>query len=236
MTPPHVVVPWRGDGGKSRLAPALGAEQRGALSLAMLTDVVDGVLAAGCAVTIGTSSTTAATRAQLVAGPLSQAVEVEVVGGGLDAAVERALASRTDRRDVMVLAADLPGLSAGAVRAMLDAKPSAAVVIGRSHDGGTNALLLRNGVRIATRYGAGSAQAHARSARRLGLAAGIVRIGGIAEDLDDPTDLLRLIERVGGRNPAGHRRAGNPDTPSRWATGRHTAATVRRLELIVTRR
>lgn len=95
-------------------------------------------------------------------------------------------------RPSLLIAADLPWLSAEDVGALLAAK--APVVIGEAKDGGTNALLLSAGVHLTFAFATASASArrHAVLAAEAGHRAELLHRWGLAQDIDTPADLERL--------------------------------------------
>lgn len=194
MTAPiPAVVPWRGLDGKSRLSAHLDSRVREALTAAMLGDVIEAINAAGCRVTVAVSDLSAAKAVTEHVNPtLDQPVATTIVGTPLSEAVAIALGDTPDG-DVAVVAADLPYLSASALTALLTVTPHASIIIGRSRDGGTNALLLRSGARIHPTFGPRSAQAHASAARDAGHSSAFVDLPGIADDIDTAEHLDTLI-------------------------------------------
>jgi 2-phospho-L-lactate guanylyltransferase len=105
-------------------------------------------------------------------------------GPGLNAAVNDAI-GRTGI-PVLIVHADLPSLAVSDVYALLDSP--AQVVIGRSIDGGTNAMLMRH--RIRASFGPGSALIHAQRARSAGLRTTVIDRPGLALDVDDEPALI----------------------------------------------
>ena len=92
--------------------------------------------------------------------------EGEVVG--LDAAARLGVDHAMGSGDtwVMILAADLPDVTAEALRAMIARARHGAVVIGPSRDGGTNALILSP--RLDFRFAYGPTASRAIAVRRDG--------------------------------------------------------------------
>ena len=119
---------------------------------------------------------------------------------GLRLALDRADARTAGRAATLVVAADLPEVSASDLAAVIAAGGASdrAVVIAPTHDGGTGALLRRPPGVMTTAYGPGSAQAHAELARAAGLDPQVVQITGLARDVDTPDQLpaaLALVAR-----------------------------------------
>lgn len=216
---PTVLVPLRADG-KSRLAPLLAPDARRALARAMASDVVDALRGAGL------------DRIVLVAGgpgarEVGEALGLEVLDdppgtagtagtadpGPLDRApaLDRALshAGRTVGGPTLIVAADLPALTADDLRAVLAAV--ADVVVAPTRGGGTAALLRRGGAAIAPAYGVDSATRHVTAARSAGLTVAVIERPGLAHDVDRPEDLTpprglafgsataRLVSELGAR-------------------------------------
>src|SRR3954454_21349786 len=128
---PTIVVPYRGRGGKRRLAP-LDDRAREAVAAAMLADVVAAATAVG--------------RTLVVAGELPRALDVPVElvadpGRGLGAAVAAALAHVTDG-PVLVVNADLPCVTPRDLLTLLGELPEGGLAVADAADGTTNALAL----------------------------------------------------------------------------------------------
>ena len=175
------IVPVKGlDGAKSRLAPALSADDRARLVLAML----DRVLAA-C------EASTAITRTLLVT------PEPELARNGIDVlqdagtghpdAVAAGLADPRAHGGALVIMADCPRVTAAA----LDALAAAArpVALAPSHDGGVNALALRDLAVFQPTFGVPAEMTIAR-ARAAGLEPAVVNDPALAFDVDRPEDLV----------------------------------------------
>jgi 2-phospho-L-lactate guanylyltransferase len=79
------------------------------------------------------------------------------------------------------------------VAALVEAGGAGTAVIGRAHDGGTNALWVCPATALVPAFGAaGSAAVHAARARDHGLAAVLLDRPGIAHDVDTPADLAAV--------------------------------------------
>ena len=197
MPPPALttLVPLR-TGGKTRLAPMLRPDERAALAGAMLADVVEALDQAGAGRIVVAAQGPAA-------GAAAAALGLEIVtdhdhGLGLDRALEHATRRLAATRQLLVVPADLPCLTADDVAAVLGAR--GAVVVAPTRDGGTGALLRRPPTVVGTAYGAGSAAAHLRLATRAGATARTVHTPGFTLDVDTIHDLRHLPpERTGAR-------------------------------------
>lgn len=199
------LVPLR-TGGKSRLGPTLPAVARDALVLAMLDDVVAALRGAGVDdVRVLAGSATAAEAADArglasIPDPSSDGPVAHLGGDApLRAAVDAALADLPLTTVRVVVAADLPRLSAAEVAAVL-ADP-ADVVIAPTAGGGTALLRLAAGVSLPARYGPGSAGAHARAAEEAGRSVSVLDLPGARHDVDATDDLTALAGPIDGTSP-----------------------------------
>jgi 2-phospho-L-lactate/phosphoenolpyruvate guanylyltransferase len=184
-----VVVPFAGFGGKTRLAAS--ASLRRELSVAMLGDVLAAAVEVGTTLVV----TPDAGGAEIAHG--AGAEPVADPGGGQGAAVAAALAGAR-AGPVLVVNADLPCATAGDLRRLLAAIPSAGLALVEASDGTTNALGLSSASVFAPVYGPGSAQRF----RSLAPAAVAVDLPNLAADVDTLADLERLQRRCGPRTQA----------------------------------
>jgi 2-phospho-L-lactate guanylyltransferase len=188
-----VLVPVkRLDDAKSRLADILAPADRRAVALAMVADVLAAVghSASTASLTVVTADPEAAAAARLAG-----AVARDDEGLPWNAALMRAMASVPGGAATAIVAGDLPLLEPEDVDALAAALGSTGVVLGRAHDGGTNALALAPAGAIASRFGApASASVHARLAVDAGFEPVIVDRPGLSLDLDTAADLDRLLE------------------------------------------
>jgi 2-phospho-L-lactate guanylyltransferase len=96
---------------------------------------------------------------------------------------------------LIVVLADVAAITPPDVDAALDALPSQdGIVIGPSHDKGTSILYVRPPDAVTFRFGKDSFQNHKREAAARGMQAHVVRIESLARDIDEPDDLLALLE------------------------------------------
>ena len=160
-----VLIPLkRLDAAKTRLAPALTETERGRLMAGMLARVVRAAVGAGAGRVALASSDPSAPE-------LARRLGVDCVSdGGLpwnEGLVHaRSLLDRPAGA-VLYLAGDLPLVDAADVAALVDAGAEATAVIGRAHDGGTNALWVCPAGAFVPAFGAArSASVHARSRAR----------------------------------------------------------------------
>jgi 2-phospho-L-lactate guanylyltransferase len=183
------LVPVRSPGeGKSRLAGVLSREERAALAGAMLADVAR-ALAASRVDTVVVAAAGAPAAAAASALGLDVLLDPPTVGS-LDGALAAATARLGRVPGLLVVAADLPRLTAGDVDELL-ATPGA-VVVAPTDDGGTGGFLRRPGDVVPVAYGPGSAERHLASARRAGVPARRVELAGFASDVDTWSDVTAL--------------------------------------------
>lgn len=186
---PTIVVPFRGPGGKQRLAP-LQEPARRSVAAAMLADVL-----AAC---VEVGRTLVVAPADAVEDVAAAGAGVELVpdpGRGQGAAVAAALAP-VQGGPVLVVNADLPCATARDLYALLGALPPGGVALAEAPDGTTNALALASPALFEPLYGAGSASRF----RALGTGAGSVPpVPNLEDDVDTLDDLRRLAARLGPR-------------------------------------
>jgi 2-phospho-L-lactate guanylyltransferase (CobY/MobA/RfbA family) len=172
---PTVVVPFRPETAKQRLAPAPD-EVRAALAEAMLEDVLTAARAVG-------------------------EVVLADEGGGQGLAVEAAL-RRVEEGPTLVVNADLPCARPRDLLTLLGALPAGGLALVAAADGTTNALALSAAHLFAPLYGSGSAQRFLDRAERLEVPAAVARIPNLSDDVDTLDDLERLNGRLGARTAA----------------------------------
>lgn len=175
---------------KSRLAPELAPLERGALTLAMLEDVLDVTLAvAGWDTWVVSPDETvleiAARRGASAIpedkGPLSQAIRQA-----------ESLAKEREVDALAVLPADLPLLTLDALTAALHTLGTVVIAPAADH-AGTNLLLRRPPRAIPARFGPDSYNRHLALAQTKGVPVSTVERRELAFDLDHPGDILTLL-------------------------------------------
>jgi 2-phospho-L-lactate guanylyltransferase len=203
------IVPVRSlSGAKSRLGEPLDPEERGDLIMALLRRTVAAALAsrslAGIAVVSRDSDLLAQARAM---GAASLLQESDGLNEGLAETREATCAETTA---ILVLPADLPGVSAEAIDRLAEVAAETGriapdrpvvVLVPDRHGTGTNALLLSPPDAIPFRFGEESRAAHAREAAAAG-ASYVELAGPLAFDVDTPEDLL-LADGAGLDHEAG---------------------------------
>lgn len=175
---------------KSRLGPALTPLERGALTLAMLEDVLDASLA------IAGWST-------WVVSPDEAVLEIASRRGARAIAEEKPpLASairQVEREAIDAGAGTLAVLLGDTVMVTTEALTRALHTLGRvvvapdAAASGTNLLVRRPPRTIPARFGPDSYRKHLESARTKGVPAAVVELPELAFDLDAPGDILTLL-------------------------------------------
>ncbi|MGV6873587.1 coenzyme F420-0:L-glutamate ligase [Pseudochelatococcus sp. B33] len=182
---------------KTRLKPALGNDAREDLALLLFEN------------TLGFFRRFHAQEPLAVVTPSRRIAEIgrahgaialeEQAQGGINGAAARAAewARSIDARSLLVIHADVPTLVAAEISRLIEACSRHAVVIGESHDGGTNALLLSPPDAIPFQFGPGSAAAHEAAAGAGGRASIRLRLSHLSRDIDTPADLFSASVRAG---------------------------------------
>jgi 2-phospho-L-lactate/phosphoenolpyruvate guanylyltransferase len=175
---------------KTRLSPALTGLERGALTLAMLEDVLDAALSVPGWETWVISPDEVALEVAAGRGarpipeakpPLANAIrQVE------------AKAKQDGATALAVLPADVPLLTVETLHEAL--RTLGAVVLARSADGSGTSLLLRRPPRaIPARFGPDSFRRHLELAAERGLPVSVVERRELSFDVDRPDDILTLL-------------------------------------------
>ncbi|HEV2301729.1 MAG TPA: 2-phospho-L-lactate guanylyltransferase [Stellaceae bacterium] len=188
---------------KQRLAELVPGASREALALAMLEDVLAAIVAAlvespglaGLAVV-----TVDPMASRLAARYGARLVEAGARDGhtGAVAAAARLLAAEK-AAGILALPGDIPLVTPAEIAAVLRAhRPAPAFTIAPSHDEqGSNAVLCSPPEAVPLRFGEDSFFPHLRAAEERGILPTVLRLPGIALDIDNPQDLRRFarIER-----------------------------------------
>lgn len=193
MGPPiHVVIPFKNQGAKSRLAYDLSPKERRLLSFAMLKDVLDAVL--------GYGRTTILSRPGLNIADVGCDVEIQESGLGLNDALNALIAEEASLgwpRDILICMADLALLTEKEVAGILNCQGDVVLCPGRG--GGTNMILIRNpGFR--TCYWGLSFPKHLAYARQLDLDVSVFESFRAGCDIDEPEDLAEVLLHGRGRS------------------------------------
>lgn len=182
--------------GKSRLAGELPQERRRALVESMLGHVLDTL-----------RDTPEIDQVAIVSperDPRPETVTFADESGGLNAALThgaRQAAARGATR-LVIVHADLPRLHSEEVTALIEGAGAGGMAIAPDHHGsGTNALCLPLPLPFELGFGPGSFRRHLEEAALRGLTPAVVRLPGLAFDLDEVDDLrshedLERLERM----------------------------------------
>jgi 2-phospho-L-lactate guanylyltransferase len=185
------------DQGKSRLAPILEPAGRATLNRQLLAHVLSTAQSSG--LLAGMLVISRDERVLLQAQTLGADILLEM-GDNLNMALVQASqqASNYGADAVLVLPADLPLLTVDDIRQLhgLGAE-GAGVVIAPSHDGGTNALLLRPPGAIKFAFGPHSFLRHCALAEASGGRYQLLNSPTLAFDMDRPEDWLAFMAEAG---------------------------------------
>ncbi len=196
---------------KRRLAPVLAPDERAALSLCMLEDVLAALR--GCPALAGVLVVTGDPLAGAIAREHGAQVLEEAVARGPSAAIAAAAAALAARGAGALVAVpgDVPLVGAADIACVI-AAPAAVVVVPARDGDGTNALRVPLPAPFEFAYGAGSPARHLAAARAACGEALVLDLPRLALDIDCPADLQALA-----RWPAGTR-------TQAWLAGRHAPA------------
>ena len=181
-------------GAKQRLAAMLSPEQREALAATMLEDVLAAL--AGARRLGGILVNTVEPRAATLAERYGARVLTDGARDGHTGAVNgmaRALA--VEGHAMLTLPGDIPRVTSTEVDAVVGSCLSApSFTIVPAHDElGSNAVLCAPPGAVPLRFGDDSYFPHLAAARRSGIEPTIVRLPGIAMDIDHPADLRMFL-------------------------------------------
>jgi 2-phospho-L-lactate guanylyltransferase len=179
------------DRAKERLAALLSLELRRALMLAMLEDVLTALAAApGLAGIAVVTIDPAACRLAMSYG--ARVIEMGARDGHTGAvAVAARLLSAEGRRGMLTVPGDIPLVTAAEIEQLLAAhRPAPAFTIAPSHDErGSNAIICSPADAVPLRFGEDSFFPHLHAAETCGIRPTVLRLPGVALDIDTPQDL-----------------------------------------------
>jgi 2-phospho-L-lactate/phosphoenolpyruvate guanylyltransferase len=182
-------------GAKQRLAEMLTPVQREKLAATMLEDVLAAL--AGAQRLGGIMVNTVEPRAAALAQRYGARVVTDGARDGHTGAVmgmARALAA--EGRAMLTLPGDIPRVTAVEVDAVVAAclPPPSFTIVPAHDEQGSNAVLCAPPGAVPLRFGDNSYFPHLDAARRAGVEPTIVRLPGIALDIDHPADLRRFLQ------------------------------------------
>jgi len=179
------------DRAKERLAPLLPPEMRQALALAMLEDVLAALAAASGLAGLLVVTVDPAAR-WLARAYGARLVEDGARDGHTGAVLAAArLLAAEGRAGMLTLPGDIPLVTADEITRLVAAHRTApAFTIVPSHDeGGSNAIICSPPDAVPLRFGVDSFFPHLRAAEAQGIRPTVLRLPGIALDIDNPEDL-----------------------------------------------
>ncbi|GAB3020860.1 2-phospho-L-lactate guanylyltransferase [Natronobiforma cellulositropha] len=192
----YVVVPFSPERPKTRLAPALAADEREALAWAMLADVLEAVRETGHTPTVLTTAPLEPPRVpetDHLADDLWADLETVVDDRPLSTAVNALLEAAEDSAALVM--ADLALATPDALETLFAADADVAIAPGRG--GGTNALVVRHpGFRVD--YHGTSYLDHHDRVRAIGASLESVDSFRLATDVDEPADLVEVLVHTDG--------------------------------------
>ncbi len=185
------------DRAKERLAPLLPSGLRQALAAAMLEDVLSALAAApGLA---GLIVVTVDRQARRLASHYGARVAEEGARDGHTGAVTAAarLLAGEGRAGMLTLPGDVPLVTPGEISQVIAAhrSPPSFTIVPSHDEGGSNAILVSPPDAVPLRFGIDSFFPHLRAAEACGIRPGVLRLAGIALDIDNPEDLAAFARR-----------------------------------------
>lgn len=207
-------------GAKQRLAALLTPQQRQALAAAMLEDVLAALAATPLA---GIMVNTVDPVATGLARRYGALVVTDGARDGHTGAV-MAMARILDaegRAGMLTVPGDIPRVTSAEIAAVIEARrPAPSLTIVPAHDErGSNAMLCSPPTVMPLRFGDDSFLPHLAAARALGIEPTIVKLPGIALDIDQPADLealRRATQAESGSVPAIMAGTTTPKTACCW--------------------
>ena len=191
---PLIVVPVKSFAdAKQRLAGVLTTAQRRALAEAMLRDVAAAICRVQRKVRI--AFVTSDPEAEAIGRSNGFEIITDHADSGETDAVSIATeaAMQSGARSLLVIPGDVPLVTAAELENILDAAPPRGTVLVPAFDGrGTNAILRTPPNLFPARFGNDSFKPHVECARHSGAEHTILRLPGLAVDIDNPADLERL--------------------------------------------
>lgn len=183
---------------KQRLAAVLDQPARTQLAQAMLYDVLSAVHGWDRRPAVG--AVTSDPYAIEVAREFGFEVIPDPENPGETGAIEMATRVCVDRgeQSTLVLPADIPLIQSWELEEIMKHVPAEGSVLVPAGDGrGTNAVFRRPANLFPLRFGNDSFRPHQAAAEATGRPSVVLKLPGIAVDIDNPSDLRQLISRPG---------------------------------------
>ncbi|MBM3587720.1 MAG: 2-phospho-L-lactate guanylyltransferase [Alphaproteobacteria bacterium] len=192
---PWVILPVKEmAGAKQRLSPLLSPAERIALMQVMLRDVLMALSAAQDLA--GIAMVTLDPWAQALAQQHDARIIAEGAGEGHTGAVTTAASvlQAEGVAAILTLPGDVPAVKMPEVGALIAAVtiPPAFIIAPAHDEQGSNAILLSPPNAVKLRFGEDSYFPHLASAHAAGITPQILRLPGIAMDIDHPADIARF--------------------------------------------
>ncbi len=183
--PVQVIIPFKLNGAKSRLAPVLSPDERRALALDMLEDVLKAVSDVG--------SVTILAKPIFDGSCLNNNFDVLECDLSLNDALNALVEDRQRKgwsKDLLIVMADLALLTSEDVLNIIQTEGD--VVLSPGRGGGTNMILIRN-PEFRTQYIGLSFLKHLDFAHKNGMNARIYASYRSGCDIDEPSDLAEIL-------------------------------------------
>jgi 2-phospho-L-lactate/phosphoenolpyruvate guanylyltransferase len=190
---------------KQRLSGILSPEERVALAQAMCEDVLQTLANWQNQTSSAMAMRVAVVTSDSFASGLASRFKFDVIAdanSGETSAIEMATAVCKARgaRSTLVVPADIPLIDSAELQEIIEsAPPDGTVLVPDAEGRGTNAALRSPGDLFPLRFGNDSFLPHQAAARATGLPCVILRLPGIARDIDRPQDLHQLSAASGER-------------------------------------
>lgn len=190
------------NGSKRRLSRRLDAGQRASLTITMLINVLWALK-----VSRSVSSITvvcADRKMQALVEGCGASFLWEGTRRGLNPALSFAMREVHSDSPILIIHADLPLLTPNDIDNLVRRTGNRPLALVPSKDGtGTNAILMRSPNMIRLAFGKSSFHKHQTIAKKKELAYQIIRIHGVAFDVDNEQDLDELVKYCAGRQTRG---------------------------------
>lgn len=189
----YAIVPVKHlDASKRRLTSVLKPEDRRALTLAMLEDVLNAIKGSLVQETVVVGNDLCVSGLAANAGVLYKEEKRRGLNRAITGSIEWCLKREVDA--IVVLPADIPLVSSIDINRIIEiARNSGPIlVLSPSEDGGTNALYMRPPNLIPVNYGPGSFKKHIKQSRAKGTRLKVYYSHSIAFDIDTQQDLQKL--------------------------------------------
>jgi 2-phospho-L-lactate guanylyltransferase len=180
-------------GAKQRLSPLLTPQQREALAVAMLEDVLSALAEAPLdGIMVNTLDPRATELARRYG---ARVVTDDARSGHTGAVTAMARILAAEGHDMLTVPGDIPRVTAAEIAAVVEArKPAPSLTIVPARDEmGSNAMLCSPPLVMPFRFGDNSYFPHLATARGLGIEPTILKLPGIGLDIDQPEDVEAFL-------------------------------------------